>query len=197
MKTILEHVSGVIGVAALAALILGGCAGVDEYTWYDAAKTNGHQSEFTIAPGDQLQVDVWQQEDLSGPVRVRSDGFITVPLVGDVGVAGKTPSQAAQVITQKVKNVVLDPRVAVMVVEARPLRIGVLGQVERPGFYELERGSGILQALAQAGGLSAFADASRIFVVTGHEKPVRFTFKELVSGRAAYLLRPSDTVLVE
>lgn len=202
MTTNLKTLWGAVRRPALVVLALAGlagasCAGVSEYVWYDPAKTNGQHSGFTIAPGDMLQVTVWQQEDLSAQTRVRSDGFITVPLVGELEVVGKTPADVGVQIGAALEGVILEPRVAVMVVEAQPLRVGVLGAVERPGFYELDRGSGILQALAQAGGLNAFADRERIFIVRGDSKPVRFSFNDIVSGRAAYVLGPTDTVLVE
>ena len=145
---------------------------------------------------------MWKQTPLSGEMKVRSDGFITLPLVGDIQVAGMTPEAAASAITGKLSAVVLKPKVVVSVVAAEPLRIGVLGQVVTPGMFDLQRGSGILQALARAGGLNNFADSTRIFVVPGdpQERPIRFTFDDLVSGQgraASYVLRPRDTVLVE
>lgn len=192
-----------VAFAVLAALLTLGCEHVDHYVWYKSLDPNlkdGHA--FHIAPGDKLKVDVWKQGNLSGEVRVRSDGFISLPLVGDVRVAGLTPSAAAGAVRTRVASVVLEPKVVVSVVEPEPLRIGVLGQVTTPGMYELARGSGVLQALSRAGGLNSFADSSRIFVIPNGEKtrPIRFTFSELVSGSTdggRYVLQPGDTVLVE
>jgi polysaccharide export outer membrane protein len=187
----------------LALLAAAGCEHVDNYVWYknvDPALADGHA--FHIAPGDQLKVEVWKQSSLSGEMKVRSDGFITLALVGDIHVAGLTPEGAATAVSDKLASVVLHPKVVVSVVAAEPLRIGVLGQVVTPGMFDLQRGSGILQALARAGGLNNFADPTRIFVVPGdpQERPIRFTFDDLVSGKgraASYVLRPRDTVLVE
>lgn len=187
----------------LVLLAAAGCEHVGNYVWYrnvDPALADGHA--FHIAAGDQLKVDVWKQHSLSGEMKVRSDGFITLPLIGDVHVAGLTPEAAASAISGKLSSVVLQPKVVVSVVSAQPLRIGVLGQVVTPGMFDLQRGSGVLQALSRAGGLNNFADPTRIFVVPGDpkEKPIRFTFEDLVSGNgraAGFVLRPKDTILVE
>jgi polysaccharide biosynthesis/export protein len=203
-----------IGRLASIALLVGSVACVhldshqgDQYVWIDTldeAHRDAHA--FRLQPGDMIRVDVWQQGDLSGNVRVRSDGKITVPLVGDVLVAGQTPPEAAETVAAALTRIVRDPKVVIGVVDVRPVQIGVLGEVSNPGMYQVDRGSGVLHAIAMAGGLTEFADPQRIFVIRKAHMgetdpvPIRFSYRMLVQARGAaadFVLAPGDIVVVE
>jgi polysaccharide export outer membrane protein len=176
----------------------GGAIPVEQYK----EEATAASSEYMIDVGDLLNVVVFEQPSMSGRMRVRNDGRITLPFVNDVIASGKTPTKLASELEAGFKAVVLNPRVTVSVEESRPLTISVLGEVAKPGTQQFERDSGIAQALASAGGLSNFAHKDRIFVVRTTPKPVRihFTYEEItrkVGPASAFKLKPGDVVIVE
>ncbi len=202
-------------VSAMFGLYLVGCFHMDShqgshFIWVDRLEAEAEDPRtFRLQAGDRIRISVWKQDELSGELRIRSDGRITMPVVGDVRVAGLTPSEAAGVVKGSLLDVVRDPAVAIDVIDVRPLSIGVLGEVERPGVYEIDRGSGVLHAIATAGGLTEYADHRRIFVIRngnrndiaeGGSVPIRFKYRMLVQGRepaAGFVLAPGDLVVVE
>jgi polysaccharide biosynthesis/export protein len=181
---------------------LGACASNAEYVWVDDVDQEKLEAPtYQIQPGDRLAISVWNQEHLSGEARVRDDGVATVPLVGDVRVAGATVSAAAQEITRRLDGLVLSPRVTVAVLESRPSTVSVIGEVRAPGNVALTSGDRLLDVLAKAGGLTEFAAADRLFVIRQGEKPlrVRFDYERLTraEGRGpTFRLRPGDIVVV-
>jgi polysaccharide biosynthesis/export protein len=158
--------------------------------------------EYTIGVGDLLSIQVFDQEKMSGRMKVRSDGRISLPFVNDIEAAGKTPGKFAAELETSLKSVVISPKVTIIVEESSPLNISILGEVRMPGLHAMQRGAGVAQALASAGGLSNFAHKDRIFVVRNSPKPVRIQFEyERVTkniGRAAsFVLRAGDVIVVE
>lgn len=166
-------------------------------------------AEYRIAVGDVLGVRVWNQDSMSiDRARVREDGRISLPFLQDVEVLGQTPSDLANRLQVELKAYVVSPVVTVTAVERRPTRVSVLGEVVRPGQYDLERGSGVLVALAAAGGLTPYAHKDRVFVLRygywadGNRDParIRFEYSRLAEGRrpaATFRLEPGDVVTVE
>ncbi len=112
----------------------------------------GYTEEYLLGPGDLLQIGVWGHEDLAAIVEVRPDGKISFPLVGDLIAEGLSPTALKSNLSQALAQYVKDPQVTVIVKEFRPLRVSVLGRVERPGQYPLKNGSRLMDALAAAGG---------------------------------------------
>jgi polysaccharide export outer membrane protein len=159
--------------------------------------------EYTIGIGDLLNVQVYNDEKASGRVRVRSDGRISLTFVNDVEAVGKTPVKLASDIEAGLKTVILNPSVTVSVEESKPLNISVLGEVSKPGLQTLERSHiGVAQALAAAGGLTAFAHKDRIFVVRNDPTPmrIRFSYEDLtrnVGKGYLFRLQAGDVVVVE
>ncbi len=192
-----------MAVTSLAALI--SCAHVGPYVWVDdyAPPAEGETGgDYRIAPGDLLAVFVYREEGMSTHVRVRQDGKVTVPLLHDVQAAGLTPGMLAEQIQARLKAYINVPRVTVVVEETRPLTVPVLGEVAHPGQYLLEKGAGVLEALAAGGGLTEFAHRDRIFVLRRQPKLVRIrsTFEDLSRGQgraAAFRLQTGDAVVVE
>jgi polysaccharide export outer membrane protein len=161
-------------------------------------------SEYTINVGDMLSVQVFEQANLSGRMRVRSDGRISLPLLNDVDAAGKTPGKLKNDLEAGLKAVILNPQVTVVVEESQPptVNISVLGEVAKPGLQMLQPGAGVAQALAAAGGLSTFAHKNRIFVLRAGPPTTRihFTYDALTrtAGRAPlFRLHTGDVVVVE
>jgi len=157
--------------------------------------------EYVIGVGDMLNIQVYNDAQTSGKMRVRSDGRITLPLVNDIVAVGKTPVQLARDIETALKSVILSPQVTVGVEDVTPT-ISVLGEVTRPGPQPLQRDTGVAEVLAAAGGLTAFAHKDRIFVVRSSPQPVRihFTYEALTKGigqAPLFRLRAGDVVVVE
>jgi polysaccharide export outer membrane protein len=192
---------------AIAACALTACNHVGgKFVWVDDYRESGAEGAYVIGPGDVLQVRVFKQENLSGRVRVRSDGMISLPFVDDLRASGATPRQLSGRIEEQLKSMIVNPVVGVSVEEQRTAQVSVLGEVARPGVYPIDRGSGLLQALAASGGKTEFASEDRIFVIRAAADPpapptrIRFTFRSLTGAEGAavrFRLRDGDVVVVE
>ena len=190
--------------ALLLLLALGaGCAGPGAYTWVDDFPVaEGVSQGYVIGPGDVVAVRVFNQEAASARGRVRPDGKISLPFLNDVDAAGYTPAKLALQVQTRLKDFINLPVVTISVEEARLVNISVVGEVARPGSYNLEQGAGVLEAVAVSGGLTDFAHRSRIFVVRRTPAParIRLTWEQLTrgEGRATSLrLAAGDAVVVE
>lgn len=167
--------------------------------WQPAPDSKG---EYVIGIGDLLNVLVWDQEKMSARVRVRSDGSVSLPFLDDVPVAGMTPVTLARNLEGRLKQFIVTPQVTVVIDEAKPLSVSVLGQVQQPGLYNLDPGAGVAQALAAAGGLKDFAHKDRIFLLrsSAGSTRIRMTYDDVTAGTGrAFLLslRSGDVVVVE
>ena len=183
------------------------CSSVGPYVWVDDytppadARTD---PDFRISPGDILAVRVLQQDSLSTRERVRQDGKVSLPLLHDVQAEGLSPGALAKEIERRLKGegYLVVANVNVTVEEMRPLAVPVLGEVTHPGQYNLDRGSGVVEALAAAGGFTDFAHRDRIFVLRRQAEltRIRFTFEALSRGRgraSGFRLQAGDAVVVE
>ena len=134
-----------------------GCGPSGQYVWVDQVPSSSFTlrdaPQYVVAPGDLLNVRVYGQDALSAHARVRTDGKLTIPLAGDVAMAGRTTDQLAAAIGPRLKDYVKDPSVSVTVEEIAPISVTVLGEVSRPGVISMERRAGVLDAIASAGGL--------------------------------------------
>ena len=123
------------------------------------------EPEYLVGAGDVLQVVVWKESDLSRDVTVRLDGRVTVPLLGDVDAAGRTPKRLSEEIAARLGKFIEAPQVTVGVSTAASSRFYVLGQVERAGEFPFTGRTTVLQALAIAGGFKDFAKTENILVI--------------------------------
>ena len=192
----------------LAALALApACRTAGDFVWArDLPRATAGDAGYAIAPGDVLVVRVWNDDALGGKARVRSDGKISLPFVDDVAAAGLAPRDLARSLEVRLAGYVNGPRVTVALEEEKLLSVSVVGEVARPGVYDLLAGSGPLQALASAGGVTPWASDDRIFVLRkspdGNPRPlrIRFTRAALERGEdpsAAFRLRRGDVVVAE
>lgn len=149
-------------VLAFAAL---GLAGVGLAQPADAPKTKVEASAYLLAPNDVVQVRVYQEDDLETKARIAKDGTISVPLLGVVTIGGKSVEQAAALIQELLsKGYLVNPQVTVVITEYSKRRFTVLGQVQRPGSYEIpnEENIDLVQAIAMAGGYTRIGSPSKI-----------------------------------
>ncbi len=158
-------------------------------------------SPYVVGIGDLLNVSVWKEKDLSQTVVVRPDGKISIPLVGEVYIAGQTPIEAEAQLRDRLKSIVIEPKVTVTVTEIRSRMVYITGEVGRPGAYPLNGPLNVLQLIAQAGGLTQFAERKKIRILkaNGNDKGAPFNYNSVVHGRDArhnLLLTPGDTVVV-
>lgn len=160
------------------------------------------EKDYLIGVGDVLEVQVWQEPDLSRTVKVRLDGKISLPLAGDVQAAGKTTSELDQFLEKKISDLVTEPAVSVMLVENRSQRYYVVGQVGQPGEFPIEFPLTILQAIARSGGFQEWAKREEIKVVRrtgGKEEFLSFDYDVFVKGKNLQqnvLIAPGDTIIV-
>jgi len=150
-----------------------------------------------------VQVKVYQEEDLASTSRVSSDGRITIPLLGSVKVASNTLNQATATITALLaKDYLVNPQVTLNVTEFAKRRFTVLGQVQRPGTYEMpaEESVNLLQAIAAAGGFTRIGNPRKITVQrnVGAENQKITLDSEAMSTKKGqpFVIRPDDVVTV-
>jgi len=159
-------------------------------------------ADYTIGIEDVLVVSVWGEPALNLKVRVRPDGKITIPLVNDLRVEGRTAEQVRQTLTEGLGKFIRDPKVTVIVEEIHSFRVYVLGEVTNQGVQEFHSPTRILQALASAGGLTQFSkkEITLLRQEEGGEQRIKVDYKRLVGGdrnEKNLYLKPGDTILVD
>jgi polysaccharide export outer membrane protein len=166
------------------------------------ATAGAPSGDYRIGAGDSIQITVWREPEISAGVVVRPDGKISLPLINELYVTGKTPMEIQAVITEKLAPFVKDPNVTVTVREIRSRKVYILGEVGRPGSYQILQPTTILQLLTDAGGLQPYAKSKSIYlmrVVNGQQQKFPFNYKEVVSGKKIehnILVEPGDTIVV-
>jgi polysaccharide biosynthesis/export protein len=165
--------------------------------------TRPHNSNYVIGDDDLLEINVWKEPDLTKQIPVRSDGKISLPLVGEVQAAGRTPVQLEEEITNRLRNFITEPAVTVMVEKINSLKFNVMGEVIKPGSYSLSTNITVVDAIATAGGFRDFAKKKSIYVLhlntDGTEARLPFNYSAFVKGKNPkqnIRLLPGDTVVV-
>jgi polysaccharide export outer membrane protein len=161
---------------------------------------------YRIGADDRVQVSVWRNPELSVTVPVRPDGMISVPLIGDVQAGGKTPTEVAKAIEEKLAAYVRDPRVAVILTDLRSheflSRVRVTGAVRTPRSMPYRQGMTVLDAVLEAGGVNEFAAPNRTRLYRkGKDKTETFDVElgsilNKGSLETNYGLRPGDVVTI-
>lgn len=158
-------------------------------------------SDYVIGPDDTLRISVWKEPDLTETLPVRPDGKISMPLLNDITAAGLTPLQLRDVLTEKLRKYVTDPRVTVAVTAMNSRRIFVTGEVNHSGPITLLPNMTMLQALSQAG-FTQFANTKAIYLLrsqNGKQERIPFNYKDVVKGNHPeqnIFLKPGDTIVV-
>ena len=157
---------------------------------------------YVIGVEDVLNIVTWGEPELSKVVKVRPDGWITLPLVNEIKVAGLTPSEVRVRLNEGMKNYIRDPNVSVMVQEINHFRVFFLGEVKSQGPIQFYGPTRLLQAVSTAGGLTQFS-SKRITVLrqeNGYEKRIEVDYKKLWAGdpgQENIYLQPGDTLLAK
>ena len=177
--------------------------GADHSASGGATAPAGLDPDYIIGPDDVLSVHVWKEPDISGKMPVRSDGKITLPLVGDIQASGLTPARLQLVITQRLSDFINNPQVVVAVEQMNSRQFTVMGEVEHPGSFPLTHTTRVMDALAIAGGFRDFAKVKKIHIMRrtaqGGTQTIPFNYREVVQGHKFAQnieLQAGDTVVV-
>lgn len=185
-------------VFVIVAIVTGG------FTAIVPAMAETPSADYVIGPGDQLQVYVWRNPELSTTVPVRPDGKISTPLVEDMVAIGKSPSQLARDMEKVLAEFVREPRVNVIVDKAVSTfsQIKVMGEVLTPQAIPYREGLRVLDVVLACGGLKEFAAPNRARIlrdVNGEQKEIRVKLGKLMSDgdlSQNYELKPGDVFIV-
>lgn len=157
---------------------------------------------YRVQPGDVLQVSVWREPDMQLETVVRPDGGISVPLVGEVSAQGKTVDELRTELTRRLARFMPDMAVNVTLKQLLGNKIYVIGKVNRPGEFVLNRDIDVMQALSMAAGTAKFADLKDIKILRrNHSEQQVFTFdyREVEAGENLtqnIVLHSGDIVVV-
>ncbi|MCU1286118.1 MAG: periplasmic protein involved in polysaccharide export [Acidobacteriales bacterium] len=159
--------------------------------------------DYVIGLDDILVVNVWREPEVSRQVAVRPDGKISLPLIGELQAAGETPSSLQVRLTKMLSSVIKSPEVTVIVQDIRSQKFNVLGEVNRPGSYQLNKPMTVLDAIALAGGFRDFARPKKMYVLRrgkdGTTSKMAVNYANLLKGTSADLnfeLESRDTIVV-
>jgi polysaccharide export outer membrane protein len=168
----------------------------------DTGPTVAFADDYIIGAKDVLGVIFWRDADMTGDVTVRPDGNVTLPLLGDVKAAGLRPPALAAQIQETATKYLREPNVTVVVRQINSRVVFVQGEVNAAGEYPLTGPRTVMQLLAEAGGLTEFADQGSITILRqqdGKTVPFRFNYKDVSRGQNLHQnikLEPGDVIVV-
>lgn len=193
-----------LGALAVAA-VLAGCAAKGGSTALEGAAADEAVPAYIIGPGDSVNVFVWGNPDLSANVPVRPDGKITTPLVEDVQASGKTPTELAREMENRLGTYIKNPVVTVIVtsfVGRFSEQVRVVGQAAQPQSLPYRENLSLLDVMISVGGLTEFASgnsASLVRTEDGKQRQYRLRIDDLLNDgdiSANVALRPGDIVII-
>ncbi len=194
--------------AVLSVVLLAGFAGCFAPSREVVEEASSTQKDFLLGPEDVLDIVVWKNEDLSQKsVVVRPDGKISMPLIGEVMASGRTANQLASQIAARLKEFKDNPTVTVSVKEVNSYYVYVLGEVTKPGKYQLKSHATVLQAVALAGSFTVYASKNKMQVIRnvqgedGKTREIRIParYSDLLAGTGEignFVLKTGDVVVV-
>jgi polysaccharide export outer membrane protein len=159
-------------------------------------------SDYLLQPGDELEISVWKETDLTQSVFIRPDGGISFPLAGDLPAAGRSVAELTAALEKRIRRYEPDAVVTVMVKSPVGNRVYVIGKVNKPGDFALNRPIDVMQALSLAGGATPFANTNHIRVLRRegtHLISIAFRYGDVQRGKRLdqnILLKSGDTVVV-
>lgn len=159
-------------------------------------------SEFILGTGDEIEITVYRHDDLNRRIRVPPEGKNTLPLIGEIQTKGVSVYQINEKIKEELSNYLVNPEVSVEVTSFKGQKIFVLGEVHRPGVYQIDPPTTVLEAISNAGGFNLDGKSSSVLLIRGGpEKPEVKTLdlkKTLEKGKVSQniLLQTGDVVYV-
>jgi polysaccharide export outer membrane protein len=195
-----------VSAAALLQIHASGYGSVDPQSAAEVASspaTKPHDASYVIGSSDVLAITVWKEPEVSRSIPVRPDGRISLPLVGEIQAAGRTPIQLEQDIAARLQTYISKPEVTVIVEQINSEKFNILGRVVKPGSYLLSGTTTVLDAIALAGGFQDFAKQGGIYILRpnpqGGESRLAFNYKQVIKGNHPeqnVRLEPHDTIIV-
>ncbi|HXJ38738.1 MAG TPA: polysaccharide biosynthesis/export family protein [Bryobacteraceae bacterium] len=137
---------------------------------------------YVIGPLDVLEVKVWNNANLSNIADVRTDGIISMPLVGEVMASGLTVAELTAAIKDKLNAVIIEPEVNIQVVRYNSKKYSIFGGCLRQGEFPLVGEVTVLDAFANCGGFKDFADLKKIYILRGQQK-LKFNYRDVIKGK--------------
>jgi polysaccharide export outer membrane protein len=186
--------------AILSALLLAGSVAPAQ-----AAQVITTNTDYLIGPGDSIQIFVWHNADLSATVPVRPDGKVSIPLVEDIPCAGKTPTQLARDVEERLKKYVQDPTVTIIVsafIGLPAQQIRIVGEATTPKAVHYRENMSILDAMIEVGGLNTFASGNQaklVRTVNGQQVTTVVRLRSLLEDgdlSANVPLQPGDIIII-
>lgn len=161
-------------------------------------------SDYQLSPNDLVDFRVFQEPELDSVVRISGEGQGNFPLIGAVSIGGKTTTEAAEILKSRYRNgYLINPQITLTVRSYAKKLFTILGQVQKPGAYDIIGNSQItlLQAIGMAGGYTKIADPSNVTIKrleNGREEVLRFNAKRMLRGedQSACLVKPGDVISV-
>ena len=159
-------------------------------------------SNYRLSANDSVHIKVFQEDDLDVTVRISRDGTIQFPLIGSARIGGCTVQDAGQMLEAALREYLVRPQVSIRVTEYSKRRFTVLGQVMKPGAYDMpeDLSLNLLEAIGMAGGYTRIANATKIILkrrVSGAETIYKLNGKAMATeGEKRFDIQPGDTILV-
>lgn len=197
-----------LAIAALGLIlagILGGCSVFERRDQPPLGELSDADYTYLIGPGDNLNIFVWRNPDISSSVVVRPDGKVSTPLVDDLQASGRTPSELAREVETVLSEYIRDPLVTVSVsgfVGEYYEQIRVLGEAAEPRSIPYRRSMTLLDVMIDVGGLTDFADgngATLVRTLGDEQTEFRVRLEDLVRNgdiTANRAVQPGDIIII-
>ncbi len=198
----LVNLRAVAAALAIAVLACGG--GLPDYDY--KSEPDPRSREYVVGVADLLRIDVWRNPELSTEARVRPDGTITVPLIGDITASGKTPTALRTELQSRLDKWLREGSnsvVTVAVTEVNSYRFTVNGEVSRAGVFTAQSYVTLVDAIALAGGFTRYAERDKIVILrrsqAGKIRKIPVDFRAIATGdhtEMNLVILSGDTVIV-
>ncbi|OGP09553.1 MAG: hypothetical protein A2X87_00035 [Deltaproteobacteria bacterium GWC2_42_51] len=124
-------------------------------------------TEFVLGPGDEIEITVYRNEDLNRKILIPPDGIISYPLIGEIKVGGTGITLVRRQLTEELNKYIINPQVSISVLTLRSQKIFVLGEVGRPGMFQINGPLDAVEAISMAGGLTLDANGKSVLLIRG------------------------------
>ena len=171
----------------------------------EAPKKEAPKTDYILQPSDLIRVQVFQEEELNREVRISQENTVTLPLIGNVDLAGKTARQAEEIIRSRYeRDYLVRAQVNLIVMEYVPRNVFVVGSVGQPGVvpFPREQGLTLLDAISRAGSFNRLADKKHVTLKRTYSDGRTETFtinaEDLSKGESTetWPLQPRDVITV-
>lgn len=160
------------------------------------------EGAYRIGPGDEIEISVWKDQNLTRQIVVPPDGVMTYPLIGEVDTKTLTIPDLRRIVTEKLGTYIKSPSVTVILIRPESMIAYVVGKVNKPGRYAIRMDTTVIQILAMAEDLDPFASPGSIIILrkeNGETTTIPFDYNEVKKGKNLaqnIVLKRGDVVIV-